>query len=40
MKYVIKANGKIDKFNFSKIVRTGLRAGVPKNDAVRIAREV
>jgi len=38
--YVIKANGKKEKFNFSKIVRTGIRAGVPKIDAEKIAKAV
>lgn len=38
--YVIKADGRKENFNFSKIVRTALRAGVPKSEAYEIADEV
>ncbi len=38
--YVTKADGRKEKFSFEKIVRTGLRAGVPRQEAERIAREV
>ncbi|ODS42276.1 MAG: hypothetical protein MSIBF_02785 [Candidatus Altiarchaeales archaeon IMC4] len=38
--YVTKADGRLEKFDFYKIVRTCKRSGVPQNEAERIAGEI
>jgi HJR/Mrr/RecB family endonuclease len=40
MMFVIKADGRREKFSMNKIIRTCMRAGMPKKDAFKIAKKI